>query len=93
MVGIYSKASGGKVPHAQAVGAIIDQLEISEDEREKLPYCRNGHNGEDYEYTDSVVEKVRSWIHEHGCPMPLSLNGTRRKYNQAGNGDFRRKKL
>lgn len=79
MVGIYSKASGGKVPHAQAVGAIIDQLEISEDEREKLPYCRNGHNGEDYEYTDSVVEKVRSWIHTHGYPIPLSLNG--KKYN------------
>ncbi len=79
MVGIYSKASGGKVPHAQAVGAIINQLDISEDEQEKLPYCRNGHNGEDYEYTDSVVEKVRSWIHTHGYPIPLSLNG--KKYN------------
>ncbi len=79
MVGVYSKASGGKQPHAQAVGAIIDQLDISDDEKEKLPYYRNGHNGEDYEYTDSVVEKVRSWIDEHGYPVPLSLNG--KKYN------------
>lgn len=79
MVGIYSKASGGKEPHAQAVGAIIDQLNISEDEREKLPYCRNGHDGVDYQYTESVVEKVRSWLDEHGCPMPLSLNG--KNYN------------
>ncbi len=79
MVGIYSKASGGKEPHAQAVGAIINQLDISEDEKEKLPYCRNGHNGEDYEYTESVVEKVRSWLDEHGYPVPLSTNG--KNYN------------
>ena len=79
MVGIYSKASGGKEPHAQAVGAIINQLDISEDEREKLPYCRNGHNGDDYEYTDSVVEKVRSWLDEHGYPVPLSVGG--KNYN------------
>ena len=38
MLGIYSKASGGKVPHAQAIGAIISALDISEDERERLPY-------------------------------------------------------
>ena len=36
------KASGGKVPHAQAIGAIISTLDISEDERERLPYCNNG---------------------------------------------------
>ncbi len=79
MVGVYSKASGGKEPHAQAVGAIINQLDISEDEREKLPYCRNGHNGDDYEYTDSVVEKVRGWLDAHGYPVPLSVGG--KNYN------------
>ena len=79
MVGVYSKASGGKEPHAQAVGAIINQLDISDDEKEKLPYCRNGHNGDDYEYTDSVVEKVRSWLDERGYPVPLSVGG--KNYN------------
>lgn len=79
MVGIYSKASGGKEPHAQAVGAIISQLNISEDEREALPYSRNGHDGVDYQYTDSVVEKVRSWLYKREYPVTLTLNG--KKYH------------
>ena len=41
-LGGLPKASGGKVPHAQAIGAIISTLDISEDERERLPYCNNG---------------------------------------------------
>lgn len=75
MLGIYSKASGGKVPHAQAIGAIISALDISEDERERLPYCNNGHDGVDYQYTESVVEKVRAWIEAHGRPSPITVNG------------------
>ena len=75
MLGIYSKASGGTVPHAQAIGAIISALDISEDERERLPYCNNGHDGVDYQYTESVVEKVRAWIEAHGRPSPITVNG------------------
>lgn len=74
-LGVYSKASGGKVPHAQAIGAIISTLDISEDERERLPYCNNGHDGVDYQYTESVVEKVRAWIEAHGRPNPIAVNG------------------
>lgn len=75
-LGIYSKASGGKVPHAQAIGAIISTLEISEDERERLPYCNNGHDGVDYQYTESVVDKVRVWLETHGGrPNPITING------------------
>lgn len=74
-LGVYSKASGGKAPHAQAIGAIISVLEISEDERERLPYCNNGHDGVDYQYTESVVEKVRTWIEAHGRPSTITVNG------------------
>ena len=74
-LGIYSKASGGKAPHAQAIGAIISTLDISEDERERLPYCNNGHDGVDYQYAESVVEKVRAWIEEHGRPSTITVNG------------------
>lgn len=74
-LGVYSKASGGKVPHAQAIGAIISTLEISEDERERLPYCNNGHDGVDYQYTESVVEKAQAWIEAHGRPSPITVNG------------------
>ena len=75
MLGVYSKASGGKAPHAQAIGAIISVLEISEDERERLPYCNNGHDGVDYQYTESVVEKAQAWIEAHGRPSPITVNG------------------
>jgi len=74
-LGIYSKASGGKKPHAQAVGAIISTLDILDEEREALPYCNNGHDGVDYQYTESVVEKVRNWMEEHGWPAPVSVGG------------------
>ena len=74
-LGVYSKASGGKVPHAKAIGAIISTLDISEDERERLPYCNNGHDGVDYQYTESVVEKVRAWIEANGRPSPITVNG------------------
>lgn len=74
-LGVYSKASGGKTPHAQAIGAIISTLNISEDEREALPYCNNGHDGVDYQYTESVVEKVRAWIEAHNRPSPITVNG------------------
>lgn len=74
-LGIYSKASGGKVPHAQAIGAIISTLDISEDERERLPYCNNGHDGVDYQYTERVVEKVQAWIEANGRPSPITVNG------------------
>ena len=74
-LGVYSKASGGKTPHAQAIGAIISTLNISEDEREVLPYCNNGHDGVDYQYTESVVEKVRAWIEAHNRPSPITVNG------------------
>ena len=74
-LGVYSKASGGKVPHAQAIGAIISTLDISEDERERLPYCNNGHDGVDYQYTESVVEKVQAWIEAHGRHSTIAVNG------------------
>ena len=63
------------MPHAQAIGAIISTLDISEDERERLPYCNNGHDGVDYQYTESVVEKVQAWIEAHGRPSPITVNG------------------
>lgn len=74
-LGVYSKASGGKTPHAQAIGAIIATLDLSEDERERLPYCNNGHDGVDYQYTESVVEKVWAWLEANNKPSPITVNG------------------
>lgn len=75
MLGVYSKASGGKRPHAQAIGAIIPLLDISDEEREAVPYSRNGHDGTDYQYTQSVVDKLRCWFEEHGWPDTINADG------------------
>lgn len=68
-LGILSKS--GK-PHPAAVGAIIAKLKITDAEREQVPYCRNGHDGMDYQYTETVVNKVRDWIHVNNFPMVIS---------------------
>lgn len=67
-LGILSKS--GK-PHPAAVGAIIAKLKITDAEREQVPYCRNGHDGMDYQYTESVIGKVKDWLDENGCPMVI----------------------
>lgn len=68
-LGILPKS--GK-PHPAAVGAIIAKLKITDAEREQVPYCRNGHDGMDYQYTETVVNKVRDWIHANNFPMMIS---------------------
>lgn len=50
-LGVYSKASSGKRPHAQAIGLIISILDIAPEEREVVPYRHSGHDGADYQYT------------------------------------------
>ena len=76
-LGIYSSVSGGKKPHAQAIGAIISTLDIADGERERLPFCSNGHSGADYQYTESVVEKVRKWFEERNWPAPIVTVGSK----------------
>lgn len=91
-LGVYSKASGGKTPHAQAIGAIIAQLDIDPDEREVTPYSRNGHDGVDEQFAESVVEKVHSWLEDRDWPVTIS-NGSksfgvtyRKQLGEPGNG-------
>lgn len=71
-LGVYSKS--GK-PHAQLIGAIIKLLDISDDEREAVPYHHNGHDGTDYQYTESVIGKVDTWLCESGHPTPIQIDG------------------
>lgn len=67
-LGVLSK--NGK-PHAQAIGAIIAQLEINDEEREAVPYHRYGHDGVDYQYTESVIDKVDQWITQNENPAQI----------------------
>lgn len=58
-------------PHAYAVGAIIAQLDIDDSEWEVVPYHRNGYDSVDYQFTESVVEKVRAWLKAHSYPASI----------------------
>lgn len=71
-LGVYSKASSGKAPHAQAIGAIISELEIDPDEWEYVPYSHNGHDGIDIQYADCVIDKVRAWLAAKNWPDTIS---------------------
>lgn len=68
-LGILSKTGN---PHAQAVGAIIAKLnDITDDEIERVPYCRNGHDGFDYQFTESVINKVSGWLNRNDYPTQI----------------------
>jgi prophage antirepressor-like protein len=59
-------------PHGQAVGAIIRQLDINDDEKELVTFEKNGHSGTAFQYTESVIEKVRNWIESNGYPCIIT---------------------
>lgn len=63
--GILSESSR---PHDKAVSAIIQKLDVSEDEIVKTAYSRNGHDGVTVQYKDSVFQKVKEWLEENGYP-------------------------
>ena len=67
-LGILSKNGN---PHAQAVGAIIADLQIDADETEAVPFHRYGHDGIDIQYTESVIGKVEDWLACHGYPTEI----------------------
>lgn len=75
-LGIMS--TSGK-PHAQAVGAIIDMLDISEDDKITTPYTNHGHSGVVVQYKGDVVDMVWEWIKDNGYPR--TINGENKNYN------------
>lgn len=72
-LGVYSK--NGK-PHAQAIGAIIDQISVAEDEKVLTAYERNGHESMVYQYKEPVVERIQGWLEANHNPTVItSSNG------------------
>lgn len=61
-------------PHAQAISAIISELNIIESERQLVPFMNNGHSGTTYQYSDSVIENVNQWIKERNYPTMIKVN-------------------
>lgn len=73
-LGIMSKS--GK-PHAQAVGAIIAQVDVLDDEKELAPFqsASSGHSGTNWQYTESVLHKVKLWLERYDYPAVISYKG------------------
>lgn len=71
-LGVYSKTG---IPHAQVIGAIIKRLDILDEEKEAVPYHRNGHDGTDYQYTQSVIDKVEAWLAIRDWPSRIEFAG------------------
>ncbi len=71
-IGIMSK---NEKAHAQAVTAIISNLNIADFEKQIVPFERNGHSGTMYQYSDSVIDKITDWLKKHNYPVNISLEG------------------
>nr|WP_312578248.1 toxin Bro [Sedimentibacter sp.] len=75
-IGIMSNSNK---PHAQAVTAIISDINIDDDEKQLVPFEKNGHSGTTYQYAESVIDKVNEWIKERNYPIIINTKG--KKYN------------
>lgn len=78
ILGVYSKS--GK-PHAQAIGAIISKLNISESDIVQTSYSRNGHTDTSNQYKESVLQQVEKWFMENGYPTVISKGTKEFKVN------------
>lgn len=73
-LGILSRSGN---PHAQAVSAIIAQVDVLPDEKELVPFqnTSSGHAGTSIQYTESVAAKVNLWLEQHGYPEEINYKG------------------
>lgn len=67
-LGILSKNG---LPHNQAVGDIIRQLALTEQEVKTTAFSRNGHDDITVQYLPSVVNKIRHWLEENNYPTKI----------------------
>ncbi|WP_352400113.1 ORF6N domain-containing protein [Anaerotignum sp.] len=78
ILGVYSKS--GK-PHAQAIGAIISKLNISESDIVQTSYSRNGHTDISNQYKEPVLQQVEKWFMDNGYPTAISKGTKEFKVN------------
>ncbi|MBP1044885.1 hypothetical protein I6N96_01235 [Enterococcus sp. BWM-S5] len=77
ILGVLSKK--GK-PHGTAVSQLINTyIDISEEEFEILPESVGGWSGSVTKYTESVLDKVRTWLEDQNYPS--KIQGSNKKYH------------
>lgn len=70
-IGIFSESGR---PHDKAVSAIIQKIDVFEDEIVRTAYSRNGHDGVTVQYKNTVLQKVKEWLQENGYPTSIELS-------------------
>jgi hypothetical protein len=68
--------SSSGIPHSHAIGAIIAKIEVSADEMRNVPFQDqiSGHSDTNWQYAQSVVNKIAIWLRENGYPMGIHHN-------------------
>lgn len=75
-IGVYSNSGN---PHHQAIGAIINELDLKPNEIERTMGSNGKHQYEQDQYYPSVLEKVRGWLTIKGKPERVETSS--RNYN------------
>lgn len=76
-IGVYSK--NGK-PHGTAVSQLIKrEIFVEDDEFEIVPETTSHWGGSVTKYSESVINKVKTWLEEHG--YPAKIKGTKMDYH------------
>jgi len=75
-IGVYSNPGN---PHHQAIGAIINELDLKPNEIERTMGSNGKHQYEQDQYYPSVLEKVRGWLTIKGKPERVETSS--RNYN------------
>jgi hypothetical protein len=70
-LGIYSKS--GK-PHSSAIGAILKNLDVSDNMVIHSSFSRNGHDSDYDRYKAPVLDMVSAWFKLHGKTSPIVLD-------------------
>jgi hypothetical protein len=70
-LGIYSKS--GK-PHSSAIGAILKNLDVSDNMVIHSSFSRNGHDSDYDRYKAPVLDMVSAWFKLHGKTSPIALD-------------------
>ena len=83
-VGIYSKSGN---PHSQAVGAILEDMNIDEDRKTVTSGSNNSHTFSQAQYCETVIQDVKGYLDQLGLPCRIECDSRNKGYNVQYGGD------
>ena len=77
-VGIYSKSGN---PHSQAIGAILEDINIDEDRKTVTSGSNSSHTFSQTQYCESVIQDVQGYLGQLGRPTRIESDSRNKGYN------------